>query len=43
MMNVFVLVVIGMEGVSFVIMCEWLLWGMKFVEYVLSEIRKVVK
>lgn len=43
MMNVFVLVVIGMEGVSFVIMCEWLLWGMKFVEYVLSEIWKVVK
>lgn len=38
MMNVFVFVLIGMEGVSFVVMCECLLWGMQFGEYVVSEL-----
>ncbi|WP_338640385.1 DcrB-related protein [Burkholderia pyrrocinia] len=42
-MNVFVSAATGTEGVSFVITRERLPWGMKFSEYVASEIRKVAK
>ncbi|MDR5667826.1 DcrB-related protein, partial [Burkholderia cenocepacia] len=42
-MNVFVSAATGTEGVSFVITRERLPWGMKFAEYVSSEIRKVAK
>ncbi|RQS88767.1 DcrB-related protein [Burkholderia contaminans] len=42
-MNVFVSAAAGTEGVSFVITRERLPWGMKFAEYVASEIRKVAK
>ncbi|MGH8781197.1 DcrB-related protein [Paraburkholderia sp.] len=42
-MNVFVSSATGTEGVSFVITRERMPWGMKFEEYIASEIRKVAK
>lgn len=42
-MNVFVSSATGTEGVSFVITRERMPWGMKFNEYVASEVGKVAK
>ena len=42
-MNVFVSSATGTDGVSFVVTRERMPWGMKFDEYIASEIRKVAK